>query len=89
MKHSNKTNWERLKNMKDKDINYSDIPKTDADFWEDAQIVYGIKKKEITIKVDEDIAEWIEQFGENSDKTINYIFRSYFTGLKNINFGKL
>ena len=45
--------------------------------------------KNITIKVDEDIADRIEQFGENTDKTVNYIFRSYFTGLKNINFNKL
>ena len=39
-----KTDWERLKNMKDEDIDYSDIPETDDDFWKDAEVVAPVKK---------------------------------------------
>ncbi len=83
MKHSNKTDWERLNKMKNSEIDYSDIAETDYEFWEDAKVIYGNKKKEIVIKVDEDIAEWIEQIGDNSNKAINNLLRSYYISFKN------
>ncbi len=88
MKQSNKTDWEHLKKMKSKGIDYSDIPETDYEFWEDAKVIYGNKKKEIVIKIDEDIADWIEQFGDNSNKAINNLLRSYYISFKNFAHGK-
>ena len=53
-----KTDRKRLINMKDKDIDYSDIQETDYDFWKDAEVLIPIKKKvNVAITVDEDIAK--------------------------------
>ena len=84
MKASNKTDWERLKKMTDKDIDYSDIPETDIEFWNDAEILNPHKKVEIKLEIDEDIAIWIKQLGDISDKTINNLLRTYFIGVKNL-----
>ncbi|RLD80677.1 MAG: 3-oxoacyl-ACP synthase [Bacteroidetes bacterium] len=84
MKHSSKTDWERLKKMSDKDIDYSDIPETDFKFWEDADIFAPHKKIEIKLEIDEDIAIWIKQFGDKSNYTINKLLRSYFEGIQEL-----
>ena len=84
MKDSNKTDWKRLEAMEDKDIDYSDIPETDADFWADAEKVVPKSKVSLTLHLDEDIAEWLSKFGDESDKVVNHVLRSYFLGLKGL-----
>ena len=38
-KYNSKTDWKRIKNMKDEDIDYSDIPELDKEFWDNAEVV--------------------------------------------------
>ena len=78
MNSSTKTDWNRLKNQKEKDIDYSDIPKTNSKFWEDAQIYSPHKKVELTINIDDDLAIWIKSLGENSNLALNNILRAYY-----------
>ena len=53
MKHSSvsKTNWKKLRQEDDADINYDDIPETNAKFWEGAQVVMPKHKVYIYIDV--------------------------------------
>lgn len=88
MKPSNKTDWNRLKKMTDSEIDYSEIPETTMDFWDDALIVIPHKKVEIKLEIDEDIAIWLQQLGEKSDNAINNLLRSYFIGLKQLQINK-
>lgn len=44
MKNSSKTDKAKLMKMKEPEIDYSDIPKTDADFWDDAEVIFPKKK---------------------------------------------
>jgi hypothetical protein len=84
MKSSNKTDWERLRNMDDSEIDYSDIPEVDPPLWEDGIIRYPHHKVVIKIKVDEDLALWLEQMGSESESAMNNLLRSYYIGLKNL-----
>jgi uncharacterized protein (DUF4415 family) len=79
MKNSNKTNFERLKNMADEDIDYSDIEATDKNFWKDAEVFFPHKKIEVKFEIDEDIALWLSQFGNSSNIAVNNLLRAYFT----------
>lgn len=47
MRKPSKTNWGKIKAMKDSDINLSDIPELDDDFFTEAKLWPG-KKKQIT-----------------------------------------
>ncbi len=38
MKNISKTNWERVNQLSDDDIDFSDIPETTEDFWKDAEL---------------------------------------------------
>jgi uncharacterized protein (DUF4415 family) len=75
---STKTDWSRLDQRKDNEIDYSDIAKTDELFWEDAEIVSPHKKVDLTIMIDEDLAIWLKAMGQNSNQAVNNIIRAYF-----------
>jgi uncharacterized protein (DUF4415 family) len=69
-------------NIKESEINYSDIPATDIEFWEDAAVIYPRKKVSVRLKIDEDIALWIKELGNDSDNAVNNLLRSYFISAK-------
>jgi hypothetical protein len=49
---------------KDNQIDYSDIPETDTDFWKDAKIV--LPKVKTAIEIDQDLALWIKNFKDRN-----------------------
>lgn len=67
----------RLRAMKDREIDYSDIPKIPDDFWDDAQVVIPSKKTGIYMRVDDDILEWFKERGPRYQTRINAILRTY------------
>lgn len=75
MKKTTKTNWEMLASEDDDKIDYSDIEETNEEFWKDAELVHPQKKVEIKIKVDEDLANWLINSGDNSIQAFNNILR--------------
>ena len=54
----------RFEALRDEDIDYSDIPELDADFWVDAEIEQPAQKPQVTMRVDVETLEYFK--GENS-----------------------
>lgn len=54
-KKSSETDWERVDAMSDEDIDTSDIPPLDEDFWENAEVRMPRNKVPITIRLDPDV----------------------------------
>ncbi len=71
------TDWVRLQKQAEGEINCSDIPETDENFWADAEIVIPERKVHLSIRLDEDIVEWFKQFGRGYQTRINAVLRSY------------
>lgn len=75
------TDIERLKNMKDEDINFSDIPKTTPEMWKNALVRKNGKpiprKNQETLPVDSDIIEFFKAQGFNYPLEINQLLRAY------------
>jgi uncharacterized protein (DUF4415 family) len=78
MTQSTKTDWQRLSSRNDDEINYSDIPNTDEKFWDNAEILKPHKKVDFTITIDDDLALWLKEKGNNSNQILNTIIRSYY-----------
>jgi uncharacterized protein (DUF4415 family) len=76
MKKLSKTNWAKLKTMKDRDINLSDIPELDDHFFADAKLWPG-KKKQITLRLDPDVVEFFKEGGRGYQSSINVALRRY------------
>ena len=66
------------KSLKDNDIDYSDIPKTNKEFWADAKLVLPKEnKKSIALRIDNDVLKWLKSQGKGYQSKINNILRSY------------
>ena len=75
-KFKGKTDWKRLESMTDADIDYSDNPPTDREFWADAQMVIP-KKQPVSIRLDQDVIGWFKAHGKGYQSKINAVLRSY------------
>jgi len=75
---TSKTDWEKLDNMHDDDIDCSDIPAYGADFWADAKIVTPPEKQQLTIRLDKDVLDWMKSQGKGYQTRINAVLRSYY-----------
>jgi len=72
-----KTDFKRLRQMRDAEIDDSDIPKLDRSFWKNAKLTMPEPKDRLTIRVDHDVVEWLKRAGSGYQTRINAILRSY------------
>jgi uncharacterized protein (DUF4415 family) len=82
MSPQNKTDLNKLNQMKDSEIDYSDIPETDADFWKEADVIYPANKTHLSIRLDDDIVHWFKKFGRGYQTKINAVLRSYISNIE-------
>jgi uncharacterized protein (DUF4415 family) len=76
MSKVSKTDWERLAKMKDKEIDFSDIPELDEAFFKNA-VVSMPAKKPVTLRLDDDVLEWFKGQGQGYQTRINQLLRKY------------
>jgi uncharacterized protein (DUF4415 family) len=60
--------------MKDEDIDYSDIPELDDEFFEKAVLVPA--KQLVTMRLDADVVAWLKRNGRGYQTRANKILRS-------------
>jgi uncharacterized protein (DUF4415 family) len=65
----------RIDRMKDADIDYSDIPPLDKSFLTRATVAWPPVKKQLTIRIDADVLEWLRGHGRGYQTRINRILR--------------
>jgi uncharacterized protein (DUF4415 family) len=75
-KKSTKSDLARLDRMKDKDIDYSDIPPLDKSFFTKATAEWPPAKQQVTIRLDTDVLDWLKATGKGYQTRINRILRA-------------
>ncbi len=68
---------EELAALPDDQIDYSDIPELDDDFWENAKIVAPPGKERITFRVDREVLEFFRKDGPGYQTRMNAVLRSF------------
>lgn len=76
MSKTSKTDWKRLAAMKDRDIDTSDIPELEDDFFERAELRLP-PKQAVTIRLDADVLAWFKEQGQGYQTRINQLLRKY------------
>ncbi|MBU1150162.1 MAG: BrnA antitoxin family protein [Proteobacteria bacterium] len=76
MRKQSRTDWAKIKAMKDRDIDFSDVPELNDDFFEEATLWPG-KKKQITIRLDPDVVDFFKTKGRGYQSSINAALRRY------------
>jgi uncharacterized protein (DUF4415 family) len=61
--------------MKDDAIDYSDIPALDESFFTRATAAWPPVKRQLTIRLDEDVLAWLKAHGRGYQTRINHILR--------------
>ncbi len=61
----------------DEDIDYSDIPELDENFWANAKLKMPESKERITVRVDRDVLAWLKSQGPGYQTRMNAILRTY------------
>jgi len=77
LKKPSRTDWARLKAMRDEDINLSDTPELSDSFFKNAVLRLPKPKAKVCIRLDQDILEWFRSQGKGYQTRINAILRAY------------
>ncbi|MEJ2745842.1 MAG: BrnA antitoxin family protein [bacterium] len=72
-----RTEWNRLKQMRDSEIDYSDIPKIDKSFFKHAELRMPQRKKSVSLRLDPDVLDWFKHRGRGYQTKINAVLRAY------------
>lgn len=75
------TDLKRLHEMKDEDIDFSDIPPVPPEMFARGIVRRGLKpvirKKQLTLRMDSDVIEWFKKQGQGYQTKINSLLRAY------------
>jgi uncharacterized protein (DUF4415 family) len=72
-----RTDWARLAQQDDDDIDTSDIPPLTEAFFARAKLMVPRDMIERTIQLDADILQWFKQQDHDYTQSINHVLRSY------------
>ncbi len=72
------TDWARVDRMADEDIDLSDSPPLDKDFWAEA-ILWPGHKRQITLRLDPDVLDFFKKQGKGYQTVINSVLRQYMS----------
>jgi uncharacterized protein (DUF4415 family) len=78
-----KEEWDRFDRIRDEDIDCSDIPELDENFWKHARIMPPlIRKTPVSIRIDPDVLAWFKGQGTRYQSRINAVLRAYMASRK-------
>lgn len=68
---------EELASVKDEDIDYSDIPELDDEFWKNAKLMPPIGTQQVTLRVKTSVLEAFKATGKGYQTRMNAVLESY------------
>jgi uncharacterized protein (DUF4415 family) len=74
---ASRTDWVRIRQMTDADIDYSDSPAEDEAFWAEAEWWMPVSKTRLSLRLDSDVVDWFKAQGPGYQGRINAVLRAY------------
>ena len=72
------TDWARVDKMAEANMDFSENPLLDKDFWSEA-IRWPGSKKQITLRLDTDVLDFFKKNGKGYQTIINSVLRQYMS----------
>lgn len=80
------TDWEKLDNMTDEEIDFSDCPEITPEMLKSARVRPGkksnLQKETITLQIDKDVLQWLQSKEESYQSYINTLLRAFMEDKK-------
>ena len=73
---------EELSNLKDEDIDFSDIPELDEEFFKNATVVYPDGTTPVTLRVKRSVLEAFKADGKGYQTRMNAVLEAYVRAMK-------
>ena len=78
---NSQTDWQRLDEMSDEDIDCSDCPEITPEMFARAVVRRNVPvtkaKTQVTLPIDNDVLEWFKSRGKGYQAQINQLLRAY------------
>ena len=68
---------EQIAAMKDEDIDFSDIPELDEEFWREAEVKLPDRTEQVTLRVKGSVLAYFKASGKGYQTRINQVLESY------------
>ena len=66
----------KVGSIQDSDIDYSEIPELNEQFWKEAKLVMPEMKTNVTIRLDNDVISWFKSRRKGYQTKINAVLKS-------------
>ncbi len=82
-KHKDRTDWKRVRDLTEEDIERavaSDpdaAPIMDDDWWREARVVPPMTKVPVSVRLDRDVLDWFKRQGPRYQSRINAVLRAF------------
>ena len=76
------TDWQRLATTPDTEIETSEVPELDKDFFRHAQIRMPEGKQMVSLRLDSDVLDWFKRQGKGYQTRINAVLRAHMEAHK-------
>ena len=75
------TDWDRVDELHEKDIDFSDIPELTPEMFAKSVLRKGLKpvarKTQVTLRIDEEVLIWFKKQGKGYQTRINSLLKAY------------
>ena len=68
---------EQIAEVKDEDIDFSDIPELDEEFWDRAELIEPDRTDQITMRVKRSVLAYFKASGKGYQTRMNRVLESY------------
>jgi uncharacterized protein (DUF4415 family) len=83
---TSETDWERIRNMPDDEIDFSDLPELTPEMFANAVVRKNFKiipkKRQLTLRIDQDVIAFFKEEGRGYQSRINQLLRAYMDAHK-------
>jgi uncharacterized protein (DUF4415 family) len=76
-KHAKELTAEEINKLDDSEIDFSDIPKLDKDFWDNAKRVTPDNTAQVTLRVKNSVLNYFKASGKGYQTRMNQVLESY------------
>ena len=77
-----KEDMAKMRSIRDEEIDCSDIPPLSDEFWANTKVreLYRPQKRQVTVRIDADVLEWLKSSGKGYQTRLNEILRHEMLG---------
>ena len=76
-RHDRPLTPEEIGEVKDEDIDFSDIPELDGEFWKNAKVVEPDRTEQVTLRIKRSVLDFFRASGKGYQTRINRVLETY------------